>query len=533
MLRCAQSPVGPKTADTGKGRASGSATWTGRGQTRDRVREAGLTREIGQAPGNLLAAPKARDDHHQLHRRSLHPWPHVRRGPTVAASGAGSACKTADGRVASYPVGVAARAVGPTEVGTLADRTRIARVRPPGSPIGQFCARPPGPNLVRWIAAKVPETGHPGGNVRHASPPGLSAWQPAPEGSPSTSRSRRGPGCTPLPSSTTGARISAVASGSLARICSQFPKAEVFTLFDFLPKEVKDEYFAAVEFHTSPPIDCRWCRKYYRSLFFLCPFLIEQFDVTGYDAVISSSAAFARGVITRPDQPHLCYVHSPARYAWDEQFSYFKQGRIGYGPKGLMYRAMLHHLRMWDSRTAHGPDLMLANSSFVRARIRQSTAVTRRSCTRRSRSTGSSIRSERSDYYVAACFAAPYKRTDLVVRAFTEMPSRRLIVVGEQATREAARPGRAQRDIRRLPAARRVRRDDRARPGDGVRRLRGLRHRARRGAGLRHSADRLRPRRGGRHRSAARSDADRPTGVLFGRQDVEAVVGCGRALRDA
>ena len=46
---------------------------------------------------------------------------------------------------------------------------------------------------------------------------------------------------------------------------------------------------------------------------------MEQFDVTGYDAVISSSAAFARGVITRPDQPHLCYVHSPARYAWDEQ----------------------------------------------------------------------------------------------------------------------------------------------------------------------------------------------------------------------
>ena len=222
----------------------------------------------------------------------------------------------------------------------------------------------------------------------------------------------------------------------LARICRQFPKAEVFTLFDFLPPEVKEEYFAGVPFHTSPANRLPLIRKYYKSLFFLCPFLIEQFDVTGYDLVISSSAAFARGVITRPDQPHLCYVHSPVRYAWDEQFSYLEQGRLGFGPKGLLYRAMLHHLRMWDSRTAHGPDLMLANSSFVRARIRhvygRDAAVAhppveldRLPC-----------RESRGDYYVAACFAAPYKRTDLVVRAFSAMPSRRLVVVGEQATRE-------------------------------------------------------------------------------------------------
>ena len=110
-----------------------------------------------------------------------------------------------------------------------------------------------------------------------------------------------------------------------------------------------------------------------RILYFIIsvPFLIEQFDVTGYDAVITSSAAFARGTITRPDQPHLCYVHSPARYAWDEQFSYLQQGRLGYGPKGMLYRRMLHNLRIWDVRTAHGPDLMLANSNFIRARIKR------------------------------------------------------------------------------------------------------------------------------------------------------------------
>ncbi|HXV31656.1 MAG TPA: glycosyltransferase family 4 protein [Sinorhizobium sp.] len=217
----------------------------------------------------------------------------------------------------------------------------------------------------------------------------------------------------------------------LARICRLFPNAEVFTLFDFLPKDVKDQYFHDVVFHPSAANRLPMVQKYYRSLFFLCPFLIEQFDVTGYDAVISSSAAFARGVLTRPDQPHLCYVHSPIRYAWDEQFSYLEQGRLGFGPKGLLFRYMLHHLRTWDTRTAHGPDLMLANSSYVRSRIQ-------RIYGRQSQVVYPPVAidelefiADKGDYYVTASFLAPYKRTDLVIQAFNEMPSRRLVVVGE------------------------------------------------------------------------------------------------------
>lgn len=217
----------------------------------------------------------------------------------------------------------------------------------------------------------------------------------------------------------------------LARLCSQFPNAEVFTLFDFLHEDVKERYFRDVEFHTSAANRLPMIEKYYRSLFYFCPFLIEQFDVTGYDLVISSSAAFARGVLTRPDQPHLCYVHSPVRYAWDEQFNYLEQGRMGFGPKGLLFRYMLHRLRTWDTRTAHGPDLMLANSRYVRSRIQHiygrdarvvhpPVAISELGCA-----------SRKDDYYVSASFLAPYKRTDLVIRAFNEMPTKRLVVVGE------------------------------------------------------------------------------------------------------
>jgi glycosyltransferase involved in cell wall biosynthesis len=217
----------------------------------------------------------------------------------------------------------------------------------------------------------------------------------------------------------------------VAEMCQLYPQSEVFTLFDFLPPDVKDEYFKDINFHTSIANRLPWVQKYYRSLFFACPFLIEQFDVTAFDAVISSSAAFARGVLTRPDQPHFCYVHSPVRYAWDEQFSYLAQGKLGYGPKGFLFRHMLHKLRMWDSRTAHGPDLMAANSNFVRSRIRRIYGRDAEVIFPPVEVNKFSLVETKSDHYITASFLAPYKRTDLVIQAFNEMPDKRLHVVGD------------------------------------------------------------------------------------------------------
>jgi glycosyltransferase involved in cell wall biosynthesis len=225
----------------------------------------------------------------------------------------------------------------------------------------------------------------------------------------------------------------------LSQLCKTFQKADVFTLFDFLEPEIKQRYFSQVVFHTSIANRLPMVDKFYRSLFFICPFLIEQFDVTEYAAVISSSAAFARGVLTRPDQPHLCYVHSPIRYAWDEQFSYLSQGRLGFGPKGLLFRYLLHRLRTWDTRTAHGPDLMVANSSYVRARIRRIYGRDAEVVHPPVAIGEMEYAPDKDDYYVAAAFLAPYKRTDLVVRAFREMPSRRLLVVGDGQQSRALR----------------------------------------------------------------------------------------------
>ncbi|MCS0493963.1 glycosyltransferase [Ancylobacter sp. MQZ15Z-1] len=224
----------------------------------------------------------------------------------------------------------------------------------------------------------------------------------------------------------------------LAELRKVFGAGDIFTLFQFLEPEVLETHFGGAKFHTSAINDWPGMRRFYRHLFPLCPFLIEQFDVTGFDAVISSSAAFARGVITRPDQPHLCYVHSPMRYAWDEQFSYAEQMRMGRLGR-LLFSVVLHHMRMWDTRTAHAPDVMVANSNFVRARIRRIYGRDAQVVFPPVEVAPEAFSAEKDDYYVTASFLAPYKRTDLVIRAFNAMPSRRLLVVGEGQQSRALR----------------------------------------------------------------------------------------------
>src|ERR1700689_4916059 len=128
----------------------------------------------------------------------------------------------------------------------------------------------------------------------------------------------------------------------VSSLLALFPEADIFTLFDFLSDAERDAHFGGKTFTVSPMNSWPFARRTYRHLFFLCPFFIEQFNVVEHDGVISSSAAFARGVIARPDQPHLGYVHSPIRYASDQQFAYLDQARLRFGPKGLLFRWMLH-----------------------------------------------------------------------------------------------------------------------------------------------------------------------------------------------
>ena len=216
----------------------------------------------------------------------------------------------------------------------------------------------------------------------------------------------------------------------LEQILNVYPDADLFSLFDFLPpdargfirdKQVRHSFLQRMPF----------ARRHHRAYLFLMPLAIEQLDMSGYDIVISSSYLAAKGVITRSDQLHICYCHTPARFAWDLQTQYLSQSGLLKGLRSMMARAILHYIRMWDVRCANGVDVFLANSRYVARRIHK---VYRRSATPLYPPVDverfTPLRTARSGF-VTASRLVPYKRVDLIIEAFNRMPDRRLTVIGD------------------------------------------------------------------------------------------------------
>jgi len=154
----------------------------------------------------------------------------------------------------------------------------------------------------------------------------------------------------------------------LEAMLTEYPEADVFTLINFLPEKHGSIILPRVV-KTSFVQKLPFVKRYYRYLLPLMPLAIEQYDLSKYDVIVSNSHAVAKGVITGPDQLHVAYVHSPVRFAWDLQHQYLTQSGITHGPMAWIARAMLHRLRLWDSRTANGVDHFIANSGFIERRI--------------------------------------------------------------------------------------------------------------------------------------------------------------------
>ena len=150
----------------------------------------------------------------------------------------------------------------------------------------------------------------------------------------------------------------------LAVLCAMFPDAPIFTLFHF-PGSVSPE-IESHPIHTSFLQRAPRLRRSYRSYLPLFPAAMEEFDVTGFDVVVSSSHCVAKGVIPAPDALHLCYCHTPMRYAWDQEHAYFPKRR-GMGPRLRSFA--LSALRAWDASSASRVNTYVANSTFVARRI--------------------------------------------------------------------------------------------------------------------------------------------------------------------
>jgi glycosyltransferase involved in cell wall biosynthesis len=161
------------------------------------------------------------------------------------------------------------------------------------------------------------------------------------------------------------------------------------------------------------------------------PLAIEQLDLSGYDLIVSSSHAVAKGVLTGPDQVHISYVHSPMRYAWDLQHQYLRQAKLERGLKSHYVRWLLSRLRQWDVRTAPGVNIFVANSEYIARRIKKAYGREAEVIPPPVDTTAFELCTNKSNFYFVVSRQVPYKRIDLIAAAFAQMPHRKLIIVGD------------------------------------------------------------------------------------------------------
>lgn len=216
----------------------------------------------------------------------------------------------------------------------------------------------------------------------------------------------------------------------LAEILGLWPEADLFAVIDFLT-DAQRELLAGKHATTTFIQNFPGVKRQYQKYLPLMPIAIEQLDLKQYDIVISSSHAVAKGVLTGPDQLHICYCHSPMRYAWDMQSQYLRESRLERGIKSWFARYLLYKLRGWDYRSGNGVDHFISNSDYIGRRIKK---VYRREST--TIYPGVDIGSfelvtSKSDFYLTASRLVPYKNVEVIVRAFNQMPDKQLIVIGE------------------------------------------------------------------------------------------------------
>lgn len=206
--------------------------------------------------------------------------------------------------------------------------------------------------------------------------------------------------------------------------------SKLYALFDFLADRDRGKlggHLAATTFLQNLP----GMRERFWYWLWLMPTAIESLDLREHELILSSSHAFAKGVLTGSDQLHISYVHSPMRYAWDMHHEYMMDYRLDQGLKGLLAKRMFSSLRQWDRQTANNVDLFIANSAYVARRIWR--AYRRPALVIPPPVDVARIpyQEKKEDFYLTVSRLVTYKRVDLIVEAFSRMPDKRLVVVGD------------------------------------------------------------------------------------------------------
>jgi len=213
-------------------------------------------------------------------------------------------------------------------------------------------------------------------------------------------------------------------------IASIFPDADIYTLVS-REETIKTLGLDGHKVTTSFIQNLPFAKTKYRNYLPLFPLAIEQFDLSSYDLIISSSHAVAKGILTHSGQIHVCYCHSPMRYAWDLYHQYIRESGLDTGIKGFFAKRVLHRIRQWDIISTNRVDHFISNSNYIGKRIKK--VYNRDSVTIYPNVAVQNfeVGTAREDFYFTCSRMVPYKRIDVIVEAFNNMPDKKLIVIGD------------------------------------------------------------------------------------------------------
>lgn len=200
-----------------------------------------------------------------------------------------------------------------------------------------------------------------------------------------------------------------------------YPEAHIYTIMH--DKKLMHGVFENKKIHTSFLQNFPLARKRHRIFPLLMPSAIEQFDFSKYDVVLSDSSSYAKGIITSHDTLHICYMHTPMRYAWDDCQKYTDDFGLPVVIK-KMVPFFMNYIRLWDSVSAHRVDKFIANSKFVAKRIKKyykKEATIINPPVNADNFYVENDESKRGDYFLMVGRLIAYKRHDIAIEAFNKL----------------------------------------------------------------------------------------------------------------